>query len=104
MPIYYNREPTGRPCDPNSKYNSRYRNLASCDPLFEFGFGLSYSSFEISDLRLSASTVSSSGRVTATVDVANVAGPQGDEVVQLYIDDPVASITQPVRACGASSG
>ena len=97
VPIYYNHEPTGRPCDAGSKYNSRHRDIPSCDPQYSFGFGLSYSKFEISNLRLSASKVSSRGKLTASVDVENVSGPKGDEVVQLYIHDPVASISQPVR-------
>ena len=97
IPIYYNHEPTGRPCDVTSKYNSRYRDLASCDPLYAFGFGLSYTSFSVSNLRLSTQSVSKNGKVTASVDVANLGGRKGDEVVQLYIHDPVASISQPVR-------
>ncbi|HEY7271534.1 MAG TPA: beta-glucosidase BglX [Actinoplanes sp.] len=97
IPIYYNHEPTGRPCNPASKYNSRYRDLASCDPLYAFGYGLSYSTFQLSNLRLSATTMPRRGRIGVSVDVANVAGPLGDEVVQLYLHDPVASISQPVR-------
>ncbi len=97
VPIYYNHEPTGRPCDPNSKYNSRYRDISSCDPLFEFGHGLSYTTFEVSNLRLSRSSVGPNGNLQASVDVSNTGRRRGDEVVQLYIHDPVASITQPVR-------
>jgi beta-glucosidase len=97
VPIYYNHEPTGRPCDAGSKYNSRYRDIPSCEPQFPFGFGLSYSKFSVSNLRLSSSKVSSGGKLTASVDVTNVSGPKGDDVVQLYIHDPVASISQPVR-------
>ena len=97
VPIYYNHEPTGRPCDPGVKWNSRYRDIASCDPQYVFGYGLSYSKFEISNLRLNRTSVSRSGTIRATVDVKNVAGPRGDEVVQLYLHDPVASISQPVR-------
>ena len=97
VPIYYNHEPTGRPCDTGSKYNSRYRDLAACDPLYEFGFGLSYTTFSVTDLRLSKQKVSRSGKLTASVDVANTGGRPGDDVVQLYINDPVASISQPVR-------
>jgi beta-glucosidase len=97
VPIYYNHEPTGRPCDATSKYNSRYRDLNTCDPLYRFGYGLSYTTFSVTNLRLSAATVSRKGSVTASVDVTNTGTRAGDEVVQLYIHDPVASISQPVR-------
>jgi beta-glucosidase len=97
VPIYYNHEPTGRPCDATSKYNSRYRDLNTCQPLYQFGYGLSYTKFSVSNLRLSSATVSSSGSITASVDVTNTGSRAGDEVVQLYIHDPVASISQPVR-------
>jgi beta-glucosidase len=97
VPIYYNHEPTGRPCDATSKYNARYRDLNTCLPLYQFGYGLSYTTFSISDLRLSSATVGSNGSVTASVDVTNTGSRAGDEVVQLYIHDPVASISQPVR-------
>jgi beta-glucosidase len=97
VPIYYNHEPTGRPCDPHSKYNSRYRDLGTCDPLFPFGYGLSYTTFDVSDLSLSSDHVSRNGSLTATVTVTNTGNKQGDDVVQLYIHDPVASISQPVR-------
>jgi beta-glucosidase len=97
VPIYYNHEPTGRPCDVTSKWDSRYRDLGSCDPLYSFGFGLSYTKFSVSNLRLSTAKVSKDGTVTASVDVANTGGVTGDDVVQLYIHDPVASISQPVR-------
>ncbi len=97
VPIYYNHEPTGRPCDATSKYNSRYRDLNTCQPLYPFGYGLSYTTFSTSNLRLSSATVSSNGSITASVDVTNTGTRVGDEVVQLYLHDPVASISQPVR-------
>ncbi len=97
VPIYYNHEPTGRPCDATSKYNSRYRDIPTCDPLYPFGYGLSYTTFTVSDLTLSKSRVSRNGSLTATVKVTNTGAKAGDEVVQLYIHDPVASISQPVR-------
>jgi len=96
-PIYYNHEPTGRPCDPTQKFNSRYRDIPSCSPLYEFGYGLSYTTFSVTNLQLSSSSVSRNGSVRATVDVTNTGSKAGDEVVQLYIHDPVASISQPVR-------
>ncbi len=97
VPIYYNHEPTGRPCDVTQKYDSRYRDLRSCDPLFPFGFGLSYTTFDVSALRLDRSTVRRSGSVVASVTVTNTGAVAGDDVVQLYLHDPVASISQPVR-------
>jgi beta-glucosidase len=97
VPIYYNHEPTGRPCDVTSKYNSRYRDLTTCDPLYSFGYGLSYTTFNVSNLQLSSATMSPSGSIKVTADVTNTGTRAGDEVVQLYIHDPVASISQPVR-------
>ena len=80
------------------KYVSRYRDLDSCDPLYQFGYGLSYTTFSITNLRLSSQTMRANGAgITATVDVENTGSRRGDEVVQLYIHDPVASISQPVR-------
>ena len=97
VPIYYNHEPTGRPCNPEQKYNSRHRDIPSCSPLFVFGHGLSYTTFEVSNLRLSSSTVSKNRSLQASVTVTNTGSRKGDEVVQLYLNDPVASISQPIR-------
>jgi beta-glucosidase len=97
VPIYYNHERTGRPCNPDVKWNSRHRDIPSCSPLYEFGYGLSYTTFSITNLQLSSSSVSRHGRVSASATVTNTGGRTGDEVVQLYIHDPVASISQPVR-------
>jgi beta-glucosidase len=96
-PIYYNHERTGRPCNPDVKWNSRHRDIPSCDPQFVFGHGLSYTTFAITDLRFSDETVSSKGSLKVFVNVRNTGSVAGDEVVQLYIHDPVASISQPVR-------
>jgi beta-glucosidase len=97
VPIYYNHEPTGRPCDVTQKYTSRYRDLPFCDPLYAFGYGLSYTTFSISNLRLDRTKVGPNGSVQASVQVRNTGSRAGDEVVQLYLHDPVASISQPVR-------
>jgi beta-glucosidase len=97
VPIYYNHEPTGRPCNKGVKWNSQHRDIPSCDPLFVFGHGLSYTTFEISNLQLSRESVSRHGSLTASVTVKNTGARAGDEVVQLYIHDPVASLSQPVR-------
>ena len=97
VPIYYNHEATGRPCNKGVKWNSQHRDIPSCSPLFVFGHGLSYTTFEISNLKLSSSTVSKRGSLKASVTVKNTGSREGDEVVQLYLHDPVASISQPVR-------
>jgi beta-glucosidase len=97
VPIYYNHEPTGRPCDVTSKYNSRHRDIGSCAPLYEFGYGLSYTTFKVDNLRLSSPVMNSRSSITATADVTNTGTVAGDDVAQLYIHDPVASISQPVR-------
>lgn len=76
-PIYYNHEPTGRPCSPTFKWNSRYRDLATCDPLYEFGYGLSYTTFDVTNLRLSKDSVSRRGSLTASVDVTKHRRPPG---------------------------
>jgi beta-glucosidase len=97
VPIYYNHEPTGRPCDPGVKWNSRYRDIPSCDPQYPFGYGLSYTTFKVDNLSLDKSSVSRKGTVKVTFDVTNTGTRAGDDVAQLYIHDPVASISQPVR-------
>jgi beta-glucosidase len=97
VPIHYNRLPTGRPCNKAVKWNSQHRDIPSCDPLFVFGHGLSYTTFEVSNLQLSSSSVSRNGSIRASVDVTNTGSRAGDEVVQVYINDPVASISQPIR-------
>ena len=96
VPIYYNHEPTGRPCDTTQKYTSRYVDLP-CTPQYPFGYGLSYTSFAVSNLRLTGKSMGPRGSVTAMVDVKNTGARAGDDVVQLYIHDPVASVSQPVR-------
>ncbi len=97
IPIYYNHENTGRPYDPNNKYTSKYLDLPN-GPLYPFGYGLSYTTFTIGDLHLSSHRMSRhGGHVDVTVTVTNTGSRDGDEVVQLYIRDPVASIVQPVR-------
>ena len=98
VPIYYNHEPTGRPCDAGSKYNSRHRDIKSCDPQYVFGYGLSYS--HVRDLEPAAVGARRCPRPASSRPPSTCAtspGRAGDEVVQLYLHDPVASISQPVR-------
>lgn len=96
VPLYYNHKSTGRPPDPNNKYTSKYLD-APVTPLFPFGFGLSYTRFRISNLRIGASSIKPDGRIAVTVDVENTGTRAGDEVVQLYIRRIAVSVTRPVR-------
>jgi beta-glucosidase len=96
VPLYYNHKSTGRPPDPNNKYTSKYLD-APVTPLFPFGFGLSYTRFRLSNLRLGAASIKPDGRVAVTVDIENTGKLEGDEVVQLYIRRNAASVTRPVR-------
>lgn len=96
VPLYYNHKSTGRPPDPNNKYTSKYLD-AAVTPLFPFGFGLSYTRFRLSNLRLGAASIKPDGRVAVTVDIENIGKLEGDEVVQLYIRRNAASVTRPVR-------
>ena len=95
-PLYYNHLNTGRPPDANNKYTSKYLDVP-WTPLYPFGFGLSYTQFRLSNLRLSAPRIRADGRITIAVDLENVGPRAGDEVVQLYIRDVAASVTRPVR-------
>ena len=96
VPIFYNHKPTGRPCDVGSRYNSRHRDIRSCTPLFEFGYGLSYTTFR-SSWRSAAARWTPAREHRGQRQVTNTGTRAGDEVAQLYINDPVASISQPVR-------
>ena len=89
-------QPDG-PCSPTFRWNSRYRDLLTCDPLFKFGFGLSYTTFKVDNLKLNRTSVGPNGSLTASMDVTNTGDVAGDDVAQLYIHDPVASLSQPVR-------
>jgi beta-glucosidase len=98
IPIYYSHKRTGRPNGdgPTQKFRSNYLD-ASNDPLYAFGHGLSYTNFSYSDVKLSSSRMSKGQALKASVTVTNSGNYDGEEVVQLYINDPVASVTQPVK-------
>ncbi|MFE8154758.1 beta-glucosidase BglX [Brenneria goodwinii] len=98
IPIYYNHLPTGRPYTPENpgKYTSHYYDEAN-GPLYPFGYGLSYTTFSVSDVRLSSQTMKRDGAVTASVTVKNTGDRAGETVVQLYLHDVVASISRPVK-------
>jgi beta-glucosidase len=96
VPMYYNYMNTGRPPEPENRYTSKYLDVP-WTPLFPFGFGLSYTKFRITNLQLSAPRIEANGKLTASVEVENVGARTGDEVVQLYVRDPVATMTRPVK-------
>jgi beta-glucosidase len=86
LPIYYNRKPTAK----------RGYLYASKEPLFPFGYGLSYTTFEYSNLKVSSPQIGPAGQTTVSVTVKNTGKRAGDEIVQLYIRDLVSSVTRPV--------
>jgi beta-glucosidase len=96
VPIYYNHKNTGRP-PAAEKYTSKYLDLP-VSPLYPFGYGLSYTTFSYSDLRLSAPKIGRDGSLTVSTLVTNTGPREGTEVAQLYVRDEVASVTRPVRA------
>jgi beta-glucosidase len=96
IPIHYNRLPTGRPTNPENRFTLGYMD-ESIEPLFPFGFGLSYASFRFSDLVVATPRASASETVEVRVTVTNAGARAGQEVVQLYIRDVVASRSRPVR-------
>ena len=97
VPIYYNHLSTGRP-NPQwfTKFTTNYLDVPN-DPLFPFGYGLSYTTFEYGPLTLSGNTMTPGGNITASVTVTNTGSCEGTEVVQLYIRDMVGSIARPVQ-------
>lgn len=98
IPLFYNHKNTGRPLQEGkwfSKFRSNYLDVSN-DPLYPFGFGLSYTSFSYSDVKLSASQLKGEQKLKATVTVTNTGKYSGKEVVQLYIRDLVGSVTRPV--------
>ncbi|TKK65998.1 beta-glucosidase BglX [Ilyomonas limi] len=98
IPIYYNHKNTGRPYieGQGTKFKSDYLDVTN-DPLYPFGYGLSYTTFSYSDVSLDSNTISGNQTLKATVTVTNTGAVAGEETVQLYIGDPVASVTQPVK-------
>lgn len=88
VPLYYNHKPTGRGDD--------YTDISG-KPLFPFGYGLSYSTFKYTNLQVSPTKIDPNGKVQVSVDVENISNQKGEEVAQLYLRDPVASVTRPVK-------
>ncbi len=99
VPLYYAHKNTGRPLAEGKwfeKFRSNYLDVSN-DPLYPFGFGLSYTTFNYSDIKLSSNTLTKGKSITASVTLSNTGKYDGKEVVQLYIRDLVGSITRPVK-------
>jgi len=99
VPLYYNHKNTGRPLGEGKwfeKFKSNFIDVSN-DPVYPFGYGLSYSSFIYSDIKLSNTVINASKNITATIQVTNTSKTDGKEVVQLYTRDLVGSITRPVK-------
>ena len=99
IPIYYNHLNTGRPLGDNkwfTKFKSNYLDIDN-EPLFPFGYGLSYTTFSYGKPRISAQTMDAQGKLTVSVDVTNTGSRDADETVQMYIRDMVGSVSRPVE-------
>ncbi|TWR27703.1 beta-glucosidase BglX [Mucilaginibacter achroorhodeus] len=97
IPLYYNHLNTGRPyTNGPTKFKSNYLDIDN-SPLYPFGYGLSYTKFQYSNLKLSKTNLKGNETLTATVTVSNTGSYTGEETVQLYIGDPEASISRPVK-------
>jgi len=99
VPLFYNHKNTGRPLSEGKwfqKFRSNYLDVSN-DPLYPFGFGLSYTSFSYSDIKLSSPSMKAGQKISASVTVTNTGNKTGKEVVQLYIRDLVGSSTRPVK-------
>ena len=90
QPSFYNQRPSARP------FMGHYQDISK-KPVYEFGYGLSYSDFEYGELRIDHESVATDGRLTAEIDVTNVSDTDGQETVLWFIQDPVASVTRPVK-------
>lgn len=99
VPIFYSVKNTGRPYEPNGpeqKYRSRYLDSPN-EPLYPFGYGLSYTSFEYKNLSLSTTSLSADQTMEVSVELSNTGKFDGEEVVQLYVRDLVGSVTRPLK-------
>ncbi|MEE1947190.1 beta-glucosidase BglX [Pedobacter sp. KR3-3] len=99
LPLYYAHKNTGRPLEDGKwfqKFRSNYLDVSN-DPLYPFGFGLSYTTFTYGDLKLNSNTLKPGQKITASITVSNTGKYAGEEVVQLYIRDMVGSSTRPVK-------
>ena len=97
IPVYYNAKNTGRPMNPNDPFTSKYLDIPN-DPLYPFGYGLSYTTFKYGTLQVDRTDLKGEKAVLhASVEVKNTGKVKGEEIVQLYIGDPAASISRPIK-------
>ena len=98
VPISYNAYATGRPDDPDGgdKFKSRYLDIPNT-PLYPFGYGMGYTGFEVSPVRLDADKIAENGKIKAAVTLKNIGERIGTETLQLYIQDVSASVVRPVK-------
>jgi beta-glucosidase len=96
IPIFYNPKNTGRPFKATDKYTSKYIDVVN-EPLFPFGFGLSYTDFSYQNLQLNKSQFKLNEEIEISVEVKNTGTRAGEEVVQLYVQDLVGSVTRPIK-------
>ena len=99
IPIFYNQKNTGRPANienADPRYTSKYLDVDN-SPLYPFGHGLSYTSFQYTDVKIDTKILTSNSKITASVTLTNTGDCDGEEIVQLYIKDVVGSITRPVK-------
>ncbi|MBT3069317.1 glycoside hydrolase family 3 C-terminal domain-containing protein [Rhodomicrobium sp. Az07] len=94
IPIFYGERPTGRPADPENHDTSKYIDVPN-EPLFPFGHGLTYTRFDYGEPRASAETLKPGECLTVEVDITNIGGMAAEEIVYLFIRDPLASVTRP---------
>lgn len=96
IPVYYGMKNTGRPASPDNKYSSKYLDISN-DPLYPFGYGLSYTNFTYSRPVLDKTSIKTTDKLNVSVTVSNTGNYDGEEVVQLYIRDMVGSVTRPLK-------
>jgi len=96
IPIYYNQKNTGRPYDPNSKWNTKYLDIPN-SPLYPFGYGLSYTTFTYDSISMAQKEFSIKDSLMVAVKVTNSGAREGEEIVQLYVRDLVGSVTRPMK-------
>lgn len=99
IPLYYNHKNTGRPLAEGAwfeKFRSNYIDVSN-DPLYPFGYGLSFTTFEYSGITLSSTIMDNNSTITASISIKNIGNYDGAEVVQLYIRDIIGSVTRPVK-------